>query len=514
MSQKLQNKLAKQLSGLPTGPGIYIYKDAKDEIIYIGKAANLRNRVRQYFQKSRVRDVKTDALIAEIASLKVRQVETEADALFLEAELIRRYQPRYNIALRDDKSLLYVRIDLHSDYPTVSTVRRPFDDRARYFGPFLSGYAVKKALRYLRRAFPYATNRPVAIKRSGLHYHLGLDPGLEDGHTSLAEYRDNLRKLMKLLRGERTALTRTIETDMRRFAKAKNFEAAAAARNQLQAIQSLGQQILFGDKENIDLTLDEALAGLADLLGLKDPPRRIEAYDISHLGGQDVTGSMVVFSNGVPDKTAYRKFKMSSSKNDDYAHIYETIHRRLKETNVSKWGLPDLILIDGGRGQLSAATRARGEQGYESIPAIGLAKKFEEIIIKKPTTSQNLILQGGSLQNVYFKEAGDFITVTLPKTSPVIKLLQRIRDESHRFATSYRATLARTRQTTSLLDGIPGVGPKTRQKVIRRFGSVKAATSASEKALVDLLGKKQGRAIYIHLKQHGQDKNQRPELVQ
>ena len=174
MNRSLKSKLAK----LPPSPGLYFYKDKTGEIIYIGKAANLRNRVRQYFQKSRLRDPKTDALINEINSLQWRELESEADALFLEAELVRRYQPRYNIMLRDDKSLLYVRVDYDSDYPTVTTLRRPLDDGARYFGPYLSGYAVKKALRYLRRAFPYAERRSVGAKRSGLHHHLELDPGL------------------------------------------------------------------------------------------------------------------------------------------------------------------------------------------------------------------------------------------------------------------------------------------------------------------------------------------------
>src|SRR3989344_3125619 len=212
--------LEKKLAELPKEPGVYFHKDAQGKIIYIGKAANLRNRVRQYFHPStalraRKSDAKTDALIAEIASLQWRELDSEADALFLEAELVRRYQPRYNIMLRDDKSLLYVRVDYDSDHPTVTTLRRPLDDGARYFGPYLSGFAVKKALRYLRRAFPYAERRSVGAKRSGLHYHLGLDPGLEDGHTTLVEYRSNLRKLMRYLKGEGAKLTKLAEKEMK-----------------------------------------------------------------------------------------------------------------------------------------------------------------------------------------------------------------------------------------------------------------------------------------------------------
>src|SRR5436305_820068 len=169
-------KLEEKLKQLPTTPGVYFHKDAKAEIIYIGKAANLRGRVRQYFQKSRAYDPKTDILISEITDFDWTEVETEADALFLEAELVRRYQPRFNILLRDDKSLQYVRIDYKSDYPTVTLVRRPLDDMAEYYGPYINGFALKKALRYLRRAFPYAISRTSGQKRANLYYHLGLDP--------------------------------------------------------------------------------------------------------------------------------------------------------------------------------------------------------------------------------------------------------------------------------------------------------------------------------------------------
>ena len=193
MAKKVEDKLKK----LPETPGVYFHKNATGEIIYIGKAANLRNRVRQYFQASRYRDPKTDLLVNEIADIDWVEVETEADALFLEAEMVRRYMPPYNILLRDDKSLSYIRIDYKNNYPTVKFIRRPMDDEAQYFGPYISSNEVKKALRYLRRAFPYATSKPINQKRAGLHYHLGLDPGLEDGHTTLPDYRSNLRKLMQ-----------------------------------------------------------------------------------------------------------------------------------------------------------------------------------------------------------------------------------------------------------------------------------------------------------------------------
>lgn len=491
--RKLEDKLKK----LPPKPGIYFHKNTAGEIIYIGKAANLRNRVRQYFQKSRASDPKTDVLVMEIADIDWTEVETEADALFIEAELVRRYRPRFNILLRDDKSLQYVRIDYKSDYPTVTLVRRPLDDGAEYFGPYINGYAVKKALRFLRKAFPFAISRQKGQQRSSLYYHLGLDPGLEEGKTSLKEYRANLRKLMQYLRGDRVGLMREIEREMKRAARQKDFEQAARYRNQLQALQSLGRQILFSDKELQDASKDQALVDLARLLGLKRPPRRIEGFDISHMQGSDNVASMVVFQNGLPDKAGYRKFKMRHGGNDDFAHMAETIKRRLRDENIKKWGISDLMLIDGGKGQLQAAITVRDEAGKQYIPMIGLAKRFEEIIINKhrsiKETDYRLVLKNARQAGAYIYESDDYMNIQLPKNSHIVKLLQRIRDESHRFAVSYHSTLKRSRQTASLLDEVPGIGPQTRKKLIRHFGSAKAAIGADIGQLQQVLGDNRGR---------------------
>lgn len=499
----MSSKLVKKLDKLPTGPGVYFYKDTSGAIIYIGKAANLRNRVRQYFQKSRTRDPKTDLMIAEIAKVDWTEVETEADALFLEAELVRRYMPRYNILLRDDKSSLYVRIDIKSDYPTVSFVRRPLDDGAQYFGPYINSLALKKALRYLRRAFPYALSQQSSAKRVNLHYHLGLDPGLEEGRTTLSEYRANLRKLMQYLRGERVSLTRQIERDMKGAAKAKDFEVAAKLRNQLFALQELSRQILFSDRELQEANRDEALVELASLLGLAEPPKRIEGFDISHMQGSDTVASMVVFASGVPAKTAYRKFKMRLPGNDDFAHMAETVTRRLREENRRKWGLPDLILIDGGKGQLSSALEARDKSGQCHIPMVGLAKKEEEIIIAKtgslPGVNADNVAARAKARRAYVADSDKFVEILLPSSSSPVKLLQRIRDESHRFAVSYHTILKRGRGTASLLDEIPGVGSVTRKKLIRSFGSARAVANASPDELKKVLGAKRGESVAQYL---------------
>ena len=498
----MNKQLEKKLEQLPKTPGVYFHKDSNGETIYIGKAANLRNRVRQYFQKSRGRDLKTDILVSEIADLDWTEVETEADALFLEAELVRRYRPRFNILLRDDKSSQYVRIDYKSDYPTVRLVRRPLDDGAEYFGPYVNGFAIKKALRYLRRAFPYAISRPNGAKRVSLHYHLGLDPGLEEGKTNLADYRSNLRKLMQYLRGQRVTLTREIERDMKKAAKSRDYEKAAGLRNQLFSLQELNKQILFSDRELQDSNRDQALVELADLLGLQSPPRRIEGFDISHMQGTDNAASMVVFIAGMPDKASYRKFKMRLSGNDDFAHIAEVTRRRLREENRKKWGVAELMLIDGGKGQLSAALEARDQSGM-SVPMVGLAKREEEVVVHTtkslPGIDVEILRQKAVDKNAYVTESGDFISVLLNRDSPAVKLLQRIRDESHRFAVSYHTSLKRSRQTSSLLDEIPGVGPLTKKKLIRAFGSTRGVVAAESDDLKQVLGNKRGQEVYKYL---------------
>jgi excinuclease ABC subunit C len=491
----MNKRLTKKLAELPKDPGVYFHKDAAGEIIYVGKAAVLRNRVRQYFQASRNRDPKTEALVAEIADIDWMVVESELEALFLEAEMIRRYMPRYNILLRDDKALSYIRIDYNSDYPTVSTTRRPLDDGARYFGPYFSTLALRQALRLLRKVFPYATKRPVGQKRASLHYHLGLDPGLEDGRTTLHAYRANLRKLMAVIQGRRKTIVRELERDMNRAAKRQDFEAAAKLRNQLFALQGLDKQVIFSDKEFLDISKDHALNELVNMLSLPKYPHRIEGYDISHQQGTDVVASMVVFTNGVSDKAEYRKFKTKINHNNDFYNMNETIRRRLRDKNRKAWGTPDLILIDGGKGQLDAALNARDEQGCTKIPFIGLAKREEQVVVHK--TRSNITLNMLSINQLggFTTESDDFVLVNLPHNTNLVKLLQRIRDESHRFAVSYHSVLKVKRQTASVLDEIPGIGPVTRKKLLKTFGSKRGVAAATEDELAAVVGATRARQL-------------------
>jgi excinuclease ABC subunit C len=418
----------------------------------------------------------------------------------LEAEMIRRYMPHYNILLRDDKSLVYIRVDYLADYPTVTTTRQPLDDGAKYFGPYLSAISVRQALKSLRRVFPYATRKIAGQKRATLFYHLGLDPGLEEGRTSLEDYRANLRKLISVIEGKRSNVELELEKEMMARSKLQDFEGASKLRNQLYALRNLTRQVIFSDKEFLDISKDHALNELVNLLSLDKFPRRIEGYDISHMQGTNVVASMVVFTNGVSNKRDYRKFKTLKEHNNDFYNMHETIKRRLSSKNIKAWGKPDLVLIDGGKGQLDAAIRARDEQGQNGIPFIGLAKREEQIVIEN--NKSNVALDSPTLRKLhgYVSYSEDFTLVNVPHDTNLMKLLQRVRDESHRFAVAYHTVLKVKSQTASSLDSIPGIGPATRKKLIKTFGSLRATLQASEPELEQVLGRKKALLVKQYLK--------------
>lgn len=493
----MTDALANKLKTLPGEPGVYFHKSTSGEVIYVGKAASLRNRVKQYFQKSRLRDAKTDALVAEIADTEWITVETELDALFLESEMIKRYKPRYNILLRDDKSQLYVRIPMQDAYPSITFTRGPLDDGATYYGPYYNGWAVKKALRYLRRVFPYSVHETMP-KRLCLQYHIGLCPGVEAQMISSTDYKESLKKLLRYLRGERKALMKELEKDMKHAAAQHDFEQAAKLRNRLKDLKELQRQIVFGDREFMDISKDQGLAGLQTLLGLPEAPRRIEGYDISHMSGTNNVASMVVATNGLADKSQYRKFKMQLPGNDDFGHMRETMRRRFSGKHTD-WPKPDLIVIDGGKGQLSAAIGVVRELGLD-IPMVGLAKREEEIVVHVKHSNVTVADEATKAQDGYIAGltdgTGEYVLIRLLKTSHIIKLIQRLRDESHRFAVSYHSTLKRKAATKSILDDIPGVGPATRKKLVGSFGSGRGVKEATHDQLRAVVGDRQAAKIY------------------
>lgn len=483
----MNNKLQEKLKTLPHSSGVYFHKSAGGEVIYVGKAAVLKNRVKQYFRNVRDKDAKTQALVVEISDVDWVETESEIDALFLESEMIKRYKPRYNVLLRDDKSQIFVRINMKDDVPYVSTTRQPADDNAEYYGPYYNGWAVKKALRLLRKAFPYYTSSKLP-KKADLNYQLGLTPGLEVGE-SLQQYRKSLRQLTRYLRGERKKLTRELQAEMKTAAAKKEYETAAKLRNSIRNLAELQRQIVFGRDEFLDISKDQALVDLRGLLSLEKLPSRIEAYDISHMSGTNNVASMVVVTNGVADKAEYRKFKLHIPGNNDFAHMNEALSRRFSGRH--NWRLPDLLLIDGGKGQLDVALKVLEEKGLQ-IPAIGIAKREEEIVIHK--TRSNVQLAAGMPIS---QETAEFVLVLLDKNSHIVKLLQRLRDESHRFAVSYHTHLKRQKQTANLLEEIPGIGPKTRQKLIKKFGSLRGVQAASETDVEATIGLKKTRLILL-----------------
>ena len=414
----MTDALKAKLKTLPAAPGVYFHKNKDGEIIYVGKAAVLKNRVRQYFHKD-LKDAKTEALKAEIYDTDWIVVDTEMDALFLESEMIKRYMPKWNILLRDDKTVSFVRIDMKSEVPYVSMTRQPLDDKATYVGPFYAKLPVSKALRILRKVFPFYT-KPYDGKKS-LDTDLGLTPGIEILKSTPVEYKRNLRKLIRYLEGDREKLIKEIEKEMKTAATLEDYERAAELRNQYFGLLELKKKIVFSDKEFLDISSDQALLSLQKLLGLNSPPRRIEGYDISHDQGTNVVASMVVFTTGVSDRSEYRKFKLRAQKNDDPGSMREVITRRLKH---SEWVYPDLVILDGSVGQISAVIDLLKEK---NIPGSGRDKSGDH------TRNADVKL--------VIPEGDSYRIIPIASDSHIAHLISRIDDEAHRFAITYHRQL-------------------------------------------------------------------------
>ena len=412
----MNDSLKQKLSKLPVSPGVYFHKNKEGEIIYVGKASVLKNRVRQYFQKYK-KDVKTEALVSEIYDTDWIVVDSEMDALFLESEMIKRYMPKWNILLRDDKTVSYIRVSMQEEIPYVSFTRNPVDDKATYIGPFYGKSAVEKAVRILRRIFPYYI-KPYTGRKT-LDTDLGLTPGIEVGRSTPKDYKRNLRKLIRYLEGDRNKLLKELEKTMYDEASKGNYELADEAKKQLFGLKELRKKIVFSDKEFLGISSDQALKQLQKLLNLPEPPRRIEGYDISHQSGENTVGSMVVFINGASARSEYRKFRIRTSKNDDLKSMKEMLERRLKH---KEWDYPDVIILDGGKNQLNAILPL--VEPY-NIPVIGRDKSGDH----SKSARVKLVLPQS--------------TVELERGSHVARLVARIDEESHRFAITYHSLLKR-----------------------------------------------------------------------
>lgn len=413
----------KALSKVPLKPGIYMFKNKDGEILYIGKAINLLSRVRSYFSNT-PSSSKLKALVPQIERIETIQVESELEALILEANLIKKFLPPFNVRLTDDKDYLYIKVT-KEDFPKVATARKnELAGSKVYFGPFPSSRRVKETLKSLRKLFPWCSNPPKKMHsyRSCFYYHLGLCPGPCVGKISKDDYKKIIKRLILLLDGKKQKLLAELTKDMQKSSMIQEFEKAQKLKNIIAGLNYLTQsnklEIYLENPNYLEDIRLKSLEELKKVLSLPTFPERIEGYDISNLQGKQSSGSMVVLDNGEIDKSQYRKFKINKGetkgeKTNDYGSHQEMMKRRLKHL---EWNLPDLIIIDGGLGQVRAVKKELDLASLE-IPVFGLAKRMEWL----------------------YSPNGDIIK--LPKNSLPLKLLQRLRDESHRFALKYHHNL-------------------------------------------------------------------------
>ena len=404
------------LQNLPTSPGCYIYRNLAGEIIYVGKAINLKKRVSQYFQRDDALGPKTKTLVSQIDSVETRTVGSEIEALILESSLIKKYHPKYNSQLRDNKSYLYICIS-KSKIPIVFTAHSSnLPDHADIFGPFPDATSVKSLLKTIRRLFPFRS-KETHPKGDCLFCHIGLCPGENPDQKT---YHQNIIKIKKILNGHFKSLLFSLKKDIKLASKSENYEKALTLKNQIDSLEYIvsGWSNLKNLYADINLPEDKQSQAIESLettlkpyLNIKNI-HRIECYDISQMGTKYFVGSMVVWQNGHIDNSEYKKFKIKSKATpDDQFMMKEVIYRRLQHP---EWGTPDLIVVDGGKPQVSAIST------ITDYPLIGLAKRVETIVIK---------------------DADSWVEINLPQNSTALLLLESLRNEAHRFANKYRKVL-------------------------------------------------------------------------
>ena len=465
-----------KLGTLPHKPGVYLHKDRFGTVIYVGKARDLRKRVTQYFHPSRRLgwDLKFNALVEAIHDFDYHVVRSEPEALLLEGKLIKEFKPRYNISFRDDKRFLMLKVNLQDPIPNFTFTRLRKDDGARYFGPFVHPTALRNTLALARRQFNLRgcrvlTPGPADYKHC-LYAHLKHCTAPCVNNVTPAQYLDQVRAACDFLEGQCRELQPQLEAEMRKAAAAQDFEKAAQLRDLLRDLQHTWQRTEKFERVPYTLPLaihpDQDLLALAELLRLPAPPERIEGFDISNISGTFAVSSLVTFRYGRPDRAGYRRFKIKTvTGQDDFACIAEAVRRRYTRLQREKAELPQLILIDGGRGQLNAALAELEKLKLQTLPVIGLAKEFEEIYL--PHESRPL------------RPGLDH---------PAVKLLQRVRDECHRVANSYNAQLRLRRISESILDEFPGIGERRKAALLQEFGSVQRLKLATVEQIAAVPG--------------------------
>ena len=592
----VSEELLEKVSHLPTTPGVYLWHDKYNRIIYVGKAINLRNRVRSYVRQDANRAPKVTAMMRRAVDVEIIQTKTEMEALILENTLIKEHHPKYNIMLRDDKTYPYIKVAVQEDFPRVYMTRRMERDEAKYFGPFTDVTAVHQVLKLLCLYYPLRTCRSMKVDRPCLQYHMHYCEAPCVGLVKAEKYRTYIDEVVQLFEGKHTPLLDTIQKKMEDAAEQLEFEQAARYRDQLTSIGKIQEkqrmvtqrgdldvlgiamegnlacvQLLFirggrllgrenyfvnteGDEaeiimtefikqyygsttfipkelllpmesseqqlftewftdmkgQNVDISVPQrgykkdminmahenaqtflnerrrqwqheidktggAVKRLAEVLDLPRLPERMECFDISHTQGAETVASMVVFEGGKPAKKEYRRFKLKTTqgKPDDFKSMAEIMERRYG--NETDWPMPDLIVIDGGKGQLNAALPLIRQVGVVDVPVISLAKRIEEVFVEGKSDS-----------------------IILSHHTPELQLLQQIRDEAHRFAITYHRKLRGKRNLESILDHIEGIGPKRRQALWKEFGTLEKMKEASVEELeqVESMNRKSAQTLY------------------
>ena len=455
----------------PHTPGVYLMKDAAGLVVYVGKAKDLKKRLASYFVPRQRLTPKVAAMMDTVADMEWHEVRSETEALLLEGKLIKRWRPRWNILFRDDKQFPQIRVDLADPLPRFRIVRARTTDSCRYFGPFPHQQAVRRTLNEMRKKFGIllADSNPVAQPdgtwklyddaRSEIQKHANI--------VTVEAYAARVAEACAFLEGKVDDWGEQVEAEMRQAAAARDYEKAASLRDLLDALRRTTEKSRRFLRENPLPRRDEAgaLAALAAALGLERPPATAECFDISHISGTLAVASMVRFVDGQADKSGYRRFKIKSFEgNDDFRSMQEVVGRRYTRLHEEHRAFPELVIIDGGLGQVGAALAAFKEHDLAPPPLIGLAKREETIVFP------------------------DGRELKLPRHDVGLALLMRIRDEAHRFANDFNAELRSRKLRESLLDEMPGLGPKRKAALLARFGSIQKLRKATEAEIAEVAG--------------------------
>jgi excinuclease ABC subunit C len=468
-----QPDLAAKIREVPHRPGVYVYRDRLGRIIYVGKARDLRKRISQYFHPSRrtTGDRKTQALVESVWDVETHVVRSEPEAILLEGRLIKEYRPRYNVSFRDDKKFLLAKINLNDPYPRFQMTRLRKDDGARYFGPFYDSAALRSTLSLIRKKFHIRSCRPeipgeVDFRHCLEHIIKNCSAPCVQKITR-AGYLAQVKLACEFLEGQTGEMQASLEKEMQGAAQRLDFEKAARLRDQIENLKITTKPVRRYTRQ-LPSTVNprEDILELQTALGLPSPLGVIECFDISNISVTHKVASMVCFRGGRADRQSYRRYRIRTVPGqDDFASMAEVVHRRYGR--VLKEGIrrPDLIVVDGGKGQLSSALRELEALGLGQVPIIGLAKEREEIF--QPGQEQPLVLD---------------------PSSGALRLLQRIRDEAHRFANAYHQLLLKKRINESLLDDCPGISENRKKLLLQHFGSMDRLRKADAAAIRKVAG--------------------------